>query len=477
MTAILPKPDLSVAIPETQVAQPRLRVLLIASYEMGRQPFGVASATAWLTAAGHDVECQDLAIERIDAQKVAAADIVAFYVPMHTATRMAAKATARVKGLNPDAHLVFFGLYASVNQELCQELGIDTVLGGEFETGLVSLADRIANGREELCDSQAEPIISLDRQRFLTPDRSKLPSLEKYAFLTMPDGTKRQTGYTEATRGCKHLCRHCPIVPVYGGRFRVVDREVVIADIGQQVEAGAQHITFGDPDFFNGPAHALKIVRELHRLWPELTYDVTIKAEHLLHHPDKLSVLAETGCVMLTCAFESIDDHILEIFDKRHTREEMEQAVTLLRGAGIALNPTFVAFSPWISLGGYQELLRWIAEQDLIENVTPIQYAIRLLIPAGSRLLELPQTWEVIGDFDPGSLAYPWVHPDPAVDRMQERVMELVQEGLAEKLTRPELFARIWKATTEALGSAELVPTPVDVRRAPVPYLSEPWYC
>ena len=76
--------------------------------------------------------------------------------------------------------------------------------------------------------------------------------LEKYARLTMPDGRTRTVGYTEASRGCKHLCRHCPIVPVYDGVFRVVDRDVVLEDIRQQVAAGAQHITFGDPDFFNG---------------------------------------------------------------------------------------------------------------------------------------------------------------------------------------------------------------------------------
>src|SRR3972149_9838662 len=104
----------------------------------------------------------------------------------------------------------------------------------------------------------------------------------------MGQGELRTVGYTEASRGCKHLWRHCPIVPIYEGRFRIVQREVVLADIRQQVEAGARHITFGDPDFLNGPGHALAVARGLHAEFPGLTFDVTAKIEHLLRHRDRL---------------------------------------------------------------------------------------------------------------------------------------------------------------------------------------------
>ena len=109
--------------------------------------------------------------------------------------------------------------------------------------------------------------ISLDRLQFLTPLRSGLPPLEEYAHLRI-NGTRKRAGYTEASRGCKHLCRHCPVVPVYQGAFRVVQPEVVLEDIRRQVAAGAEHITFGDPDFFNGPTHAMRIVEALHREFP-----------------------------------------------------------------------------------------------------------------------------------------------------------------------------------------------------------------
>src|SRR5205085_9529403 len=139
---------------------------------------------------------------------------------------------------------------------------------------------------------------------FITPDRSGLPALSRYATLQMPDGSRRVVGYTEASRGCKHVCRHCPVVPIYDGRFRVVQPDVVLADVDAQIAAGAQHITFGDPDFLNGPSHAVRLVTQLHAKHSAVTYDVTIKVEHLLQHRDLLGTLRDTGCLFVTSAVE-----------------------------------------------------------------------------------------------------------------------------------------------------------------------------
>ena len=262
-----------------------MNVLLISTYELGRQPFGLASPAAWLRDAGATVRCLDLAVEPLDGDAVLAADLIAFYVPMHMATRMSVPIIEHVRAKNPTAHLCCFGLYAPMNEPYLRRLGVDTILGGEFEAGLRQLVERLSS--PETVAPADLPLISLERQQFQIPLRHSLPDLRQYAHLTLGDGREAVVGYTEATRGCKHLCRHCPIVPVYNGRFRVVQRDIVLADIRQQIEAGAQHITFGDPDFFNGPGHALPIVEALHREFPDVTYDVTIKVEHLLkyaHH-------------------------------------------------------------------------------------------------------------------------------------------------------------------------------------------------
>jgi len=460
-----------------------MNIVLISTYELGRQPFGLASPAAWLRAEGARVVCMDLSREGLGGEAVRAADLIAFYVPMHTATRLAVALLAAVREMNAGAHICFYGLYAPVNEEYLRRLGVGTILGGEFEEGLASLARRLGrNGALSEQTEQTEPVISLARLKFRVPDRAGLVGLEKYARLVVPDGTERTVGYTEASRGCKHFCRHCPIVPVYRGAFRIVERGLVIEDIRRQVGAGARHITFGDPDFFNGVGHAMPIVEELHREFPSLTYDVTIKVEHLLKHSDCLGKLRETGCLFITSAVESVDDAVLGKLEKRHTRADFLRAVGLVREAGLAMQATFVPFTPWTTLAGYGELLGLLRDNGLVENVAPIQLAIRLLIPAGSLLMELEEIRGAVGEFDEAGLVYPWRNADARVEELCERVQGIVHAGEKAKWARRWIFERVEEAAYAAAdgsGAERVVrgALPVLAARAAIPYLNEPWYC
>jgi len=458
-----------------------LVVLLISAFDLGHQPFGLASPAAWIVAEGARVSCLDLAVRPLDEEAVCAAGLIGLYLPMHTATRILAGVVPRLRKLNPDAHLCAFGLYAPGNAELLRRIGVDSIIGGEFERPLASLVSDLGS-RGVQRSATAPPVrateVSLGRQDFLVPDRSGLPPLSDYAYLTMPDGSRRTVGYTEATRGCKHLCRHCPIVPVYGGQFRVVQRDVVLADIRQLVAAGAEHISFGDPDFFNGPAHAVAITRDMHAEFPDLTYDVIIKVEHLVRHRDRLADLQETGCVLVTSAVESVDERILEIFDKRHTRTDFITALGALRELGIGLNPTFVAFTPWTTLDGYLRFLADVDQLGLIPNIAPIQYAIRLLIPEGSKLFDLPEVADFVHPFDVSSLVYPWTHADPAVDALQTAALDLAAGAAADGVSREDFFAELWALATDAAGQpGRPRATRIQPISLPVPQLSEPWYC
>jgi radical SAM superfamily enzyme YgiQ (UPF0313 family) len=489
----------------------RPKALLLSTYDMGRQPFGLASPAAWLREAGAEVRCQDLGLDELDEAAAQAADLIGFHRPMHTATRLALPIIERVRALNPRATICAYGLYAPLNAERLEAAGADVLIGGEFEAELAALVPKVGNEgpipqapipqtpqvpiREPIAlldRSTIVPSIPLDRLDFITPDRRDLPGLDRYAGLIMGSGEPRRTGYTEASRGCKHLCRHCPIVPVYQGRFRVVPVDVVMQDIAQQVAAGAEHITFGDPDFLNGPGHALKVVRALHSAFPSLSYDLTIKVEHLLKHADLLPELRDTGCVLITSAVESVDERVLKLLDKGHSCEDFERMVALLREVGIALNPTFVAFHPWLSLEDYRDLLSTLAELVLVQNVSPVQLAIRLLIPAGSKMLDIDELAPLVGDFDPEALVHRWAHPDPRVDALQRQVEARVAECLEAGHSREAIFGEVWRMASVALGDANNPPVPDPVpsvadathscgdavdRRAPIPYLSETWYC
>lgn len=452
-----------------------MRALLISTYDLGRQPFGLASPAAWLRAAGVEVECADTSRVPLEDDQIGAATFIAFYLPMHTATRLAAPLIDRARRVNPSARLCAYGLYAPLNAQWLGERGITDILGPEAEADLVDLAtSHIPHPKAQSLAPKAQ---GLPRLHFITPDRAGLPTLEQYASLRMPDGSRRIMGSTDATRGCKHFCRHCPIVPVYQGQFRVVPLDVVMDDIRAQVAAGAQHISFGDPDFLNGPAHARHLVERVHVEFPDLSYDVTIKIEHLLKHADMIPVLRDSGCLFITSAVEAIDDVVLEQLRKGHTRGDFVRVAALCRDAGVTLVPTFVPFTPWTTLAGYVDLLDVLEELDLVEQVAPIQLAIRLLVTSGSPLLDLPGVREVVAPFDPGSLTWPWRHHDARVDALQAAVMQLV--GGAPATPRPHVFGAISALAREHAGlhpglSPRRGPA---TRRGPVPYASEPWYC
>jgi radical SAM superfamily enzyme YgiQ (UPF0313 family) len=416
------------------------------------------------------VRVADLSVDRFDAAWLEGLSLVAIHLPMHTATRLALPVIAALRRRQPDLPICAYGLYAPLNEAQLTAAGVAVVLGPEAEPDLVTVAQQARDGQPLVAPDHA----AVPRIAFRVPDRTGLPPLARYARLQRPDGVQAVVGATEATRGCKHRCRHCPIVPIYDGRFRVVPVEVVLADIRAQVAAGAEHITFGDPDFLNGPAHARRLVEALHAEWPSLTYDVIAKIEHLGQHDGLLPVLRDTGCAFVTTAVESLDDAVLARLDKGHTRADVEAVVARCRRLGLALAPTFIAFTPWTTPQSFAAFLDDLEALDLVEHVAPVQLTLRLLVTWNSRLLELPEVRALVGPFNPTSLTYPWAHPQPVVDDLQRRLTALV--GVRAAAPRAEVFAQVRRLADEAAGRAAR-PEPPRLARTAIPYLTEPWYC
>ena len=463
------------------------QILLVACYELGHQPLAVAWPAAFLERAGYAPAVLDLSVEPLDAAKIVRARLVAISVPMHTALRLGVLAARRIRALNPTAHICVYGLYAALNaDELLADAAADSVLAGELEDELVALVRRVEGGREapgatEPGAADAGPVVApmratLAKLEFPVPARAGLPALKKYAHVER-DGRRELAAYVEASRGCKHRCRHCPIPPVYGGRFFVVPVETVLADVRQQVAAGATHVTFGDPDFLNGPRHALTVARALHAEFPDVTFDFTAKIEHLLGQRAHLSELAALGCVFVVSAAESLDDRVLAYLAKGHTRSDIVEALRVTRGAGIALRPTWVAFTPWTTLEGYHDWLDFLAVEGLVDAVDPVQYGIRLLVPPGSLLLQLPELAPHLGGRVPGGFHHRWTHPDPRVDRLAEAVAAAVAVAAEHDEDPSVTFDRVRALAAEAAGLEAPPRLGLAAGRARPPRLTEPWFC
>jgi hypothetical protein len=149
-----------------------------------------------------------------------------------------------------------------------------------------------------------------------------------------------------------------------------------------------------------------------------------------------------------------------------------------VRATGIALRPTWVAFTPWTTLADYRAMLDFVETEDLIHHVDPVQYAVRLLVPPGSLLLKSDALRPHLGPLVEDAFHYGWTHPDPRLDALHAAVTALVADGATKGEDAEMTFAHIrervdeidaarpWRGPTRHASSA---------RRAP--RLTEAWFC
>ncbi len=441
-----------------------VKVILASTYELGHQPLHVASPAAALRAAGHQVRAVDLSKDRLNRQDLEWSDCLAFSVPMHTAMRLAVQVARAVRDRYPGLPICAYGLYAGFGLE-SGESPMDHTISGEYEGQLVRWVESVGQS----VSVQVSQLVELGRTRFRVPSRADLPALNRYAHLQVA-GDHRQVGYVEASHGCRHRCRHCPIPAVYDGRIQIVDEATVLDDIAQLVDMGARHITFGDADFLNAPAHSLRVVRAMHSKYPQLTFDMTTKVELIISHSSLWAELAASGLLFVVSAFETTNDQILALLDKGHSVADADRAVELLRKEGVEIRPTWLPFTPWTSEDDLRDIVRFLADHDLGGNVDPVQLTVRLLVPAGSLLLEIPDLLPYLNGYDEEMLGWQWHAADPRMDALQARLAGMLEQGLERGLNNQQLFAIL---TAEIMGSAEYS-IPVAEGR---PRLTEPWFC
>ncbi len=466
-------------------------VLLISCYELGHQPAGLSMPMAFLRRQGVNADALDVSVEGFDAEKIMRANFIGISVPMHTALRLGVSVAQEIRKINADCHICFYGLYASLNADYLLESVADSIIGGEFETPLVELIQTVLaknNTDQDTGKMLALPVgvktktheaaPNLAHLNFVRPERSVLPTLNLYARLQYKS-EERLVGYVEASRGCLHTCTHCPIPSVYGGRFFVVPSAVLLEDIRSLVAAGAEHITFGDPDFLNGPLHSLRLVRALHEEFPHLTFDCTVKVEHIIKHKELFAEFAQSGCIFVVSAVESLSNTVLMHLEKGHTRKDVFEALQILRDAGISMRPSLVSFTPWTTLDDFIEVLDFVEAENLIDAIDPVQYSIRLLVPPGSVLLGREDTKRWIGKLNQEAFTYEWQHPDKRMDELQKRVAGLVEVAVQTNEDTMETFYHIRDLAYRMRGddTASLAKVHVASVRIRPPRLTEAWFC
>ena len=188
------------------------------------------------------MRCLDLSVEPWDPPLVGWADAVAFSVPMHTATRHGPRARAAAS----TAPTCAYGLYAA----MCHGV-VDVTIAGEYEAALVAWA----NGTS----TPVTPVLDRSPPRRGAHARSQRAAAAR-PLRALIDAAGRPAASVEASHGCAHRCRHCPVPVVYDGRIRIVDEDAVLADVAQLVAAGRDAPDLRRPRLPQRAAHSLRVV-------------------------------------------------------------------------------------------------------------------------------------------------------------------------------------------------------------------------
>ena len=299
-------------------------------------------------------------------------------------------------------------------------------------------------------------------------------------------GEERLVGYVEASHGCLHRCRHCPVPVVYDGRIRIVPDDVVLADVERLVERRRPPHHLRRPRLPQRPA-ALPAGRA-----PRCTS--AARADLRLHgqgraHPAPRRPVAGAGRGRAACSWSApsrrVNDDILAGSTRATRPPRPPPRWRCCARHGIEIRPSFLPFTPWTTLDDVADIVDFVAAHDLVANVDPVQYTIRLLVPEGSLLWSRSLRRSRLGPYDAERLSWTWsARPTPPSTELQTRLARH-RRGRPDRrrADRPDLRTGPGRRARRrrAPPGRRARPAPPErlqhCRGEGRPRLTEPWFC
>ena len=428
-----------------------MKILLTSFYDLGKQPKIIAEIVDRYNSAEIDFDFFDFSVE--DQNKdLENYDVLGIYAPMHTATILSIE---YIKDKKLPNKMFTFGLYGSVLED--------------FNSSIRYIKDIESDELALFLEINDDHQFSLKNN---IPNRQIFPDISNYAHLV--DGSNNIiAGSVETTYGCKHSCTHCPVPISFNGTFKTYSLEKIISDVENQVNQGAKHISFNDPDFFNGPIHALKILESLNKKFPTITYDSTIKVEHIIKYKKYFKELSSLNMVFVISAFETTNDLVLSILEKNHTSNDLNTSIEISQDFGIDVRPTWMPFSPWTELNDLSNIVNLIEKYKLRETVDPIQLTIKLLIPKHSLIIKKPEINKYLGNYEKNSLSFKWDYENNDVEKLQSSLFDFILHN--SELDEHKQYLGMVNIIEKFTDTELLKNSTYDFKN--VPKLSETWFC
>ncbi|WP_148593839.1 30S ribosomal protein S12 methylthiotransferase RimO [Aquisphaera giovannonii] len=240
-------------------------------------------------------------------------------------------------------------------------------------------------GREEIARVSRRILGGLEEQRSLFRP-APVQAQDDRARLRI---TPRHFAYLKVSEGCDRLCTFCAI-PYMRGKHVTKPIEQVVAEARELVADGvrelilvAQDMTYYGVDLYGRPrlAELLKELDQVEELdWIRILYNYPNYFTEELYE-----VLGSARRIIpyLDMPLQHINDRMLRMMNRRHTRAETESIIARLRATmpGLVLRTTLIVGFPGETESEFRELLDFV-EATRFERLGAFAYSLEPDTPA-----------------------------------------------------------------------------------------------
>jgi len=405
------------------------KIAVVSAFEARLQPVLAASAAGALRTAGGQVTAWDADVFPADFPG-GDFDLVLISVPSFEGIERGADLAGQFK-IAGAPRVLMCGQYAWLNARALAGV-TDGVLADEPEGVTGQLLDY---ARGQVAAGEVNGVFTGSGVRTRPKRRTARDWQVPARDLLQPIGSYPEhdtkfglLGNIEATRGCHHKCSYCAVFAAYGVAAIPIEPGMVLADAAQLAAQGARHFAFVDAEFFNTRRHALQVIQAAAEQLGPVTFELTTRFDHILEFEAEINQMTEFGLKVITSALEFPSERVLQVFDKGIDVPGIKKAIRAAKAAGVELRPTFITFTPWVTMAEIQALDEFMDETGIADWVDHTARQTRLLLFKGSPLLGTP--WLDGIELTDRGFYYDWKHPDPAVDGLwAQRRQEAVKAG------------------------------------------------
>jgi len=320
---------------------------------------------------------------------------------------------ARVREALSAVPIALVGTHAAaLGPEALEEAPADLVVAEEGERPLAGLARGVAGGAT--ADDVKEAALSVPGFWVRSPDGtvsstgdgplvSDLDSLPFPARDLLPNDRYRMPffeGEPFATlipsRGCPWSCTFCRSGITWGDTVRTRSTGNVIEEIDEiRTRFGIRNLVFMTDTFTYHRDWVMELCRGIRDRFPGLRWICNSRVDTV--DPERLRLMADAGCRMVSYGVESADAAILKACRKEITPEQSRQAIQWTREAGIEAFAYFILGLP----GETQESIRKTV--DFAIDIEPDYALFHIATPfPGTDLYRLAREkgWLLTDDWD-----------------------------------------------------------------------------